>query len=123
MTLPPSGSYDPSRIPALEPPPGVIPNFIDPYTRGPMLLALSAVAIGIMYLFVIARFYYKIYIQRKPSWDDRKLVGRSFCSSGTAHMLIRSTVTCTLATVGPTPPFQLVSVKAGNNNPASSSLE
>ena len=79
MSLPPSGSYDPSQIPALEPPPGVIPNLIDPYTRGPLLLALTAVSIGIMFLFVIARFYYKICIQRKSSWDDCELVGRSFC--------------------------------------------
>ena len=63
-------SYDLSQIPALEPPPGVTPNFINPYTRGPMLLALSAVAIGIMYLFVMARFYAKIYVHKKLTWDD-----------------------------------------------------
>ena len=71
MSLPPAtSSYDAYQIPALEPPPGVVPNFIDPYTRGPMLLALSAVAIGIMYLFVIFRFYVKFYVQRKLTWDD-----------------------------------------------------
>lgn len=62
--------YDSYLIPALEPPLGVVPNFIDPYTRGPLLLALSAVALGFMYLFVAARFYCKIFVQHKVTWDD-----------------------------------------------------
>ena len=70
MSLAPNPSYDLSQIPALNPPPGVIPNFVDPYTRGPKLLALSAVAIGVMYLFVMARFYAKFYVQRRLTWDD-----------------------------------------------------
>lgn len=49
---------------------GVIPNYIDPYTRGPLLLALSAVAIAIMYLFVVVRFYSKLHILHKLTWDD-----------------------------------------------------
>jgi hypothetical protein len=69
---------DPSQIPALQPPPGVVPNFIDPYTRGPMLLALSAVAIGIMYLFVIARFYCKFSLKHKVTWDDCELTGQPY---------------------------------------------
>lgn len=72
MSLPPSTSVDVSQIPALEPPPGLIPNFHDPYTKGPMLLALNAVAIAIMVLFVIFRFYCKIGLQHKLSWDDCK---------------------------------------------------
>lgn len=63
-------NYDPSQIPAPEPPAGVVSVFIDPQIRGPMLLALSAVAVGVMYLFMIARFYSKIYVQKKVSWDD-----------------------------------------------------
>lgn len=63
-------SLDLSQIPALKPPDGVIPNLIDPYTRGPMILALSAVAIGFMYLFVAVRFYSKFYIKHTWTWDD-----------------------------------------------------
>ena len=73
MSLPPN--IDPSEIPALEPPPGVVPNFVDPYTRGPMLLALSAVAVGIMYLFVTIRIYCKFFVRKTLSWDDRKSTG------------------------------------------------
>lgn len=49
---------------------GLIPDYIDPYTRGPLLLALSAVATGIMYLFVVVRFYSKLYLLGKVTWDD-----------------------------------------------------
>ncbi|KAL8711936.1 MAG: hypothetical protein Q9220_003632 [cf. Caloplaca sp. 1 TL-2023] len=72
----PQGAYmDPYQIPGLAPLPGVIPDFDDPYTRGPMLLALTAVAIGIMFLFVLARFYCKIWIHRKLTWDDLEKAG------------------------------------------------
>lgn len=87
MSLPPNPSYDPSKFPALEPPLGVLPNFDNPYTRGPMLLALSAVAVGIMYLFVVARFYCKIYVQRKVSWDDCELTGHALYTSPIVHVL------------------------------------
>ena len=70
MSSPIDVSYELSQLPALEPPVGVVPNFTDPYTRGPMLLALSAIAIGIMYLFVTARIYCKVYVQHKCTWDD-----------------------------------------------------
>lgn len=76
MALPMTATFDPSQIPALQPPPGVVPNFTDPYTRGPMLLALSAVAIGIMYVFVLARFYCRFSLQHKLTWDDGELTGQ-----------------------------------------------
>ena len=81
MSLPSIMSLDLSQLPALQPPPGVTPNFIDPYTRGPMLLALSAVAIGIMYFFVGIRFYSKFYIKREWSWDDGQFITQIYCFS------------------------------------------
>jgi hypothetical protein len=78
MSLPPNAGIDLSQIPALQPPPGVVPNFIDPYTRGPMFIALSAVAIGIMYLFVVARFYCKFSLRHAVTWDDCELTGRAY---------------------------------------------
>jgi hypothetical protein len=59
-----------SQIPASRPPPGVVPNFEDPYTRGPLFIALSGVAVGFMYLFLIVRFYSKFCTRRKLTWDD-----------------------------------------------------
>jgi hypothetical protein len=48
----------------------VVPNFEDPYTRGPLFIALSGVAVGFMYLFLIVRFYSKFCTRRKLTWDD-----------------------------------------------------
>ncbi len=96
MSLPQGTPYDPSQIPALQPPPGVIPNFNDPYTRGPVLIALSAVAIAIMYLFVIIRLYCKVWVHRKVSWDDRKSTLKAL-ATGIADFC---EVTCTIAAVG-----------------------
>lgn len=45
-------------------------DYADPYTRGPLLLILSAVAIGIMYLFATVRFLSRLCIRRKLLWDD-----------------------------------------------------
>lgn len=60
-------SFDLSQLPALQPPPGVVPDFTHPHTRGPLFLAPSAVAMGIMYSFVIVRFYTKLFLKRKPT--------------------------------------------------------
>ncbi|MCJ1254826.1 hypothetical protein MMC24_002642 [Lignoscripta atroalba] len=57
-------------LPAQAPPPGVVPNFIDPYSRGPMLVIVSSILIGLMVLFVAARLYTKLRINRKLKWDD-----------------------------------------------------
>lgn len=56
---------------------GETPNYNDPYTRGPLLLALSGVAVGIMYLFLVVRFYAKLYILHKLTWDDCELNGNA----------------------------------------------
>lgn len=63
---------DLSKVPALAPPAGVVSNFINPPTRGPLLVDLCAAALGFMYLFVGARLYSKFRIYRKVTWDDCK---------------------------------------------------
>ena len=64
--------FDLSKLPAVPPPAGVVPNFTNPYTRGPLFVGLCAVALGFMYLFVAARFYSKLSIHRRVTWDDGK---------------------------------------------------
>lgn len=56
--------------PALLPPHGVTPNFIDPYTRGPVLTIVGSILVAIMMFFVVARAYTKTCINRKVHWDD-----------------------------------------------------
>ncbi|CAJ2500629.1 Uu.00g034820.m01.CDS01 [Anthostomella pinea] len=59
-----------SMIPAGTPPPGVIPNFIDPPTSAPVLIAVGTVLMAIMLLFAGIRFYVKVIIRRKVTPDD-----------------------------------------------------
>lgn len=102
MSTPSVMSQDLSQLPALKPPDGVIPNLIDPYTRGPMILALSAVAIGFMYFFVAVRFYSKFYIKHTWTWDDGMFTrAKYFSFPKTFSVLTGSIVTCTLAAVRP----------------------
>jgi len=52
------------------PPPGVIPNFVDPETRGPVLLIVGSIFMVIMLVLASMRFYTKIFIVRRLTWDD-----------------------------------------------------
>ena len=59
-----------SEGPAMPPPPGVNPNFVDPYSQGPTLIIGGSIMITLMTIFVLARGYTKYHIIRKASWDD-----------------------------------------------------
>ncbi|KAI9887104.1 MAG: hypothetical protein M1823_001094 [Watsoniomyces obsoletus] len=61
---------DPSQIPSLRPPPGVTPNFVDPYSRGQVVRISTAVSISLAALFVCMRIYSRAFIVRKLWWDD-----------------------------------------------------
>lgn len=67
--------FDPSTlkfIPALEPPPGVTPNFTNPENRNALVIVVGSILMGIMILFYAIRVYTKHFIARKYSWDDRE---------------------------------------------------
>ncbi|KAF7502304.1 hypothetical protein GJ744_006147 [Endocarpon pusillum] len=57
-------------FPALLPPAGEQIDFENPESRGPLLVILGAVFLGLMMIFVIIRVYTKTWIIRKSSWDD-----------------------------------------------------
>ena len=64
---------DPSlyaSFPALEPPPGVVPNFIDPPDRGYTVIVVGAVLMALMVLFFMVRLYTKCFVSKRFSWDD-----------------------------------------------------
>lgn len=66
-------------FPALRPPSGIIPNFIDPYTRGPIIVIVGSILIAIMTIFVVGRIYTNMCIHRKLQWGDcRAPVGLQF---------------------------------------------
>ncbi|KUJ12852.1 uncharacterized protein LY89DRAFT_672968 [Mollisia scopiformis] len=62
-------------LPAAMPPPGVVPNFINPYTLAPLSYWGGSVFVFIMICFVMARFYNKTFLAKAYTWDD-------FCKAG-----------------------------------------
>ena len=63
---------DPSDYPGMFPPPGVIPNFDDPYSRGETYTAVATALMVAMFIFVTCKVYTKLFIARKLGWDDCK---------------------------------------------------
>ena len=55
------------------PPPGQISNFENPESRGPAIVILCSVFIGIMWPIFVLRLYSKVWVIRRFGWDDGKL--------------------------------------------------
>ena len=58
--------------PALTPPPGQKSNFINPDSRAFELYLTTGVCLPLILVFASLRFYAKIFIVGKKSWDDRE---------------------------------------------------
>ena len=58
------------NIPLQPPPPGQTSHFDNPETRGPAIVILCSVFIGIMWPIFILRLYSKVWIIRRFGWDD-----------------------------------------------------
>ena len=56
--------------PALQPPPGVIPNFIDPENTQSIIIATLAVTLGAATLFTVIRMYTKAFILNTIALED-----------------------------------------------------
>jgi hypothetical protein len=67
MKLPPDVL---AKLPSIRPPPGVTPNFIDPPTVAPTILAICTVLLVVMLSFVAVRFYVVCRITRRMAADD-----------------------------------------------------
>lgn len=61
-----------NNLPALQPPAGVESNFINPEDRGYIQNIVSTVLFCFMVILFANRFYTKLYVIRKVSWDDCK---------------------------------------------------
>ena len=68
LAIPPG--TDLSKLPALAPPQGVVPNFIDPESRAHAVLVGSGVLTAVTLVFVIARFYTKAFVTKALGWED-----------------------------------------------------
>ena len=61
-----------ANLPAAPPPPGIIPNFVDPPTRVPVIVALEAVFITLMLLTVAMRIYVRLRVTKVWGFEDCK---------------------------------------------------
>lgn len=60
--------------PALAPPAGVEPNFVNPEDRGYILNSVATVLFCLMVCLFANRIYTRLFIIRKATWDDRECV-------------------------------------------------
>ena len=59
------------NLPALRPPPGVTSNFINPaQDRATQYNAICFFTLALACLFLFARLYTRIVLQKRPGWDD-----------------------------------------------------
>ena len=65
------------KLPAMPPPPGVIPNYVNPHSDGSIIVVVGSILLGLTILFVANRIYSKVWLTHKYSWDDRKLLEAS----------------------------------------------
>jgi hypothetical protein len=56
--------------PALAPPPGVVPNFVDPPNNNPLCFAVSILSITLATVMVLVRLYSKIFCTKQLRWED-----------------------------------------------------
>lgn len=59
-------------VSSLQPPPNVIPNFVNPPSQRGANLACNILCLTVATFCVLTRLHTKIFIQRSPGWDDRK---------------------------------------------------
>jgi hypothetical protein len=57
-------------MPALAPPPGVVPNFVDPPTNRTAIFGVFVTCLVIMTLAVAIRMYTKIFMLKKLAVED-----------------------------------------------------
>ncbi|KAF1996574.1 hypothetical protein P154DRAFT_498471 [Amniculicola lignicola CBS 123094] len=61
---------DPTKYPAAVPPPGVVPNLVNPVSRAHATIIFNAVFTAFMLVFVVMRMYTKAFVVKQFGWDD-----------------------------------------------------
>ena len=56
--------------PVIAPPPGVLPNLTNPISRASEIYVAASVCLPLIVLFAATRFYAKVAILKKWTWDD-----------------------------------------------------
>lgn len=68
LEIPPGVSI--SELPALRPPLGVMPNFIDPKSQAPGVMLANGIITAVMLVFVLLRVYTKAFLTKAIFWED-----------------------------------------------------
>ena len=63
-------NMDISRIPAMPPPPGEIPDFVNPESRAYGTVIALATITAVMLVFVLLRIYSKLFVVKNFGLDD-----------------------------------------------------
>jgi len=63
-------SPDYLKQPFSPPPPGVVPNFVNPHTTGQQLITTASVFLAMMIVAVLVRTYSKLRLMGEVTWDD-----------------------------------------------------
>ncbi|MCJ1320752.1 hypothetical protein MMC15_006093 [Xylographa vitiligo] len=58
------------NIPAGLPPPGIIPNLVNPSQQGPTIVALDGIFVALMLVMVLIRIYVRARVVKIWGWDD-----------------------------------------------------
>lgn len=67
-----STSTEPKLEGGLPPPPGVTPNFTNPYSVQPTIIATLVICIVVPSIFVFLRVYTKLFLAKTHGWEDCK---------------------------------------------------
>ena len=90
----------------LQPPPaGAKSNFVNPESRGPVIVAICYTFISLMWLILLSRLYSKAWVICKVGWDDGKPLFFWF-----DQCLLEETAFATLAAVRTMCPSKAVTI-------------
>ncbi|KAF2677288.1 hypothetical protein K458DRAFT_492010 [Lentithecium fluviatile CBS 122367] len=78
-----------TKTPLVPPPQGTTSNFIDPVSRTPMAMAVSAVMLALSFSSIVGRFYARKFVLNTVGWDDwTGLAGWIFSAEYTVYAMV-----------------------------------
>ena len=79
------------NLPVRAPPPGVVPNFVDPVSRRYEVYVTAGICLPILALFAVARLYVKVLVLKTRTKDDCEsstfLLGQALTGPQDAYIL------------------------------------
>ncbi|RAL64938.1 hypothetical protein DID88_001529 [Monilinia fructigena] len=79
--------------PLLGAPPGTVPNYINPVTRGNEIVVTSIVLTSLAFVFVVTRVLLRLFVKKSFGWDD------VFCVCALMFAIARTVIGCIMVDV------------------------